>query len=45
MRYVALGRKRIEVPAGGRIAVLVLSDAARIDWKLGRAPARPGRAR
>jgi hypothetical protein len=35
VRYVALGRKRIEVPAGGRIAVLVLTDAARIDWKLG----------
>lgn len=47
VRYVALGRKRIEVPAGGRIAVLVLSDAARIDWKLGArtGSARPGTLR
>ena len=41
VRYVALGRRRIEVRAGGRIAVLVLTDAARIEWKLG---ARTGSA-
>ncbi len=35
VRYVALGRKRIEVAAGGRFAVLALSDAAEIRWRLG----------
>ena len=31
IRYVALGRRRIEATPGSRFAVLVLSDAARID--------------
>ncbi len=44
VRYVALGRKRIEVVVGARIAVLVLTDAAQIEWKLGSrtGSARPG---
>ena len=44
IRYVALGRRRIEVAAGGRFAVLVLSDAARVHWRLGARSgvARPG---
>ena len=47
IRYVALGRDRVEVAAGARFAVLVLSDAARIDWRLGarRGTARPGTLR
>jgi hypothetical protein len=47
VRYIALGRKRIASPAGGRIAVLVLTDAARIEWKLGgrTGSARPGTLR
>ena len=36
IRYVALGRDRIETVAGARFAVLVLSDAARVQWKLGK---------
>lgn len=35
IRYVALGRKEIEATPGSRIAVLILSDAARITWTLG----------
>lgn len=42
VRYVALGRRRIVAQAGGRFAVLVSSDAARVGWRLG---ARRGRAR
>jgi hypothetical protein len=44
IRYVALGRERIETVAGARFAVLVLSDAARVRWKLGKRAgiARPG---
>jgi hypothetical protein len=42
IRYVALGRDRIEAVAGARFAVLVLSDAARVTWKLG---ARTGSTR
>jgi len=47
IRYVALGRERIEVVAGARFAVLVLSDAARVDWRLGARSgvARPGTLR
>lgn len=47
IRYVALGRKRIETSPGSRIAVLVLSDAARVVWKLGArtGSARPGTLR
>jgi hypothetical protein len=41
-RFVALGRRRIETVPGGRIAVLVVSDARRVTWKLG---ARSGEAR
>lgn len=42
IRYVALGRERIETTPGARFAVLVLTDAARVRWKLG---ARTGLAR
>ncbi len=44
IRYVALGRNRIEAVAGSRFAVLVVSDAARVEWKLGKrtGTARPG---
>lgn len=42
VRYVALGRTRIESVPGSRFAVLVLSDAVRVEWKLG---ARTGTAR
>lgn len=44
IRYVALGRSRIEAAAGARFAVLVLSDAARVSWRLGARTgvARPG---
>lgn len=44
IRYVALGRKRIEAVAGARFAVLVLSDAARVSWRIGgrSGVARPG---
>jgi hypothetical protein len=47
IRYVALGRDRIVVPAGRRFAVFVSSDAARVDWQLGarRGSARPGTLR
>jgi hypothetical protein len=47
IRYVALGRKQIEATPGSRIAVLVLSDAARVRWKLGdrTGTARPGTLR
>jgi hypothetical protein len=44
IRYVALGRKRVVVRPKGRFAILALSDARRIGWKLrGRSGiARPG---
>ena len=42
IRYIALGRTQIRAIAGRRFAVLVLTDAARFDWKLG---ARTGSAR
>ena len=47
IRYVALGRDRIETLAGARFAVLVLSDAARVEWRLGKRTgvARPGTLR
>jgi hypothetical protein len=47
VRYVALGRKEIETRPGGRFAVLVSSDARRIEWRLGarRGSARPGTLR
>ena len=35
VRYVALGRQRIETAPGQRFAVLVLSDADEIRWRLG----------
>jgi hypothetical protein len=35
VRYVALGRPRIETRPGARFAVLVRSDARRIEWRLG----------
>lgn len=47
IRYVALGRDRIEAEAGARFAVLVLSDAAKVEWRLGKRTgvARPGTLR
>ncbi len=47
IRYVALGRTRIETTPGARFAVLVLTDAARVTWKLGARAgvARPGTLR
>lgn len=47
IRYVALGRKRINVLAGNRFALRVSSDARRVRWTLGtrRGFARPGTLR
>jgi len=47
IRYVALGRTSIVAAPGGRFAVLVLTDAARVTWKLGARTgvARPGTLR
>ena len=47
IRYVGLGRRSIVANPGGRIAVLVLSDAARVTWKLGARTGvtRPGTLR
>ncbi|WP_411277054.1 FlgD immunoglobulin-like domain containing protein [Gaiella sp.] len=47
IRYVALGRTSVATTPGGRVAVLVLSDAARVTWKLGARTgvARPGTLR
>lgn len=47
IRYVALGRDRIETAPGGRFAVLVVSDAATVSWRLGQRTgiARPGTLR
>jgi hypothetical protein len=42
VRYVALGRDRIQTRVGARFAVLVLTDARRVEWRLG---ARSGTAR
>lgn len=35
IRYIALGRKRIQVVAGSQLAVRVSSDARRLRWRLG----------
>ncbi len=47
IRYVALGRDRIETRPGARFSVLVLSDASRVQWRLGarNGTARPGTLR
>ena len=47
IRYVALGRKRISVNAGGAFAVRVASDARSVRWELGvrSGVARPGTLR
>lgn len=47
IRYVALGRNRISVPAGARFAVRVSADARTVRWELGgrRGVARPGSLR
>jgi hypothetical protein len=44
VRYVALGRTRIEATPGSRIAVFVSSDARRVAWRLfvSRGITRPG---
>ncbi|MFN8224513.1 MAG: hypothetical protein U0R50_14835 [Gaiellales bacterium] len=46
-RSVALGRSRIVTAPGGRLAVLVVSDAARIEWRLAarRGVSKPGTLR
>ncbi len=47
VRYVTLGRETIETAPGARFAVLVSSDAARVQWTLGArsGTARPGTIR
>lgn len=47
IRYVALGRDRISVAAGGRFAVRVSADARTVRWELGgrAGVARPGTLR
>ncbi len=47
VRYVALGRNRVEATAGARFAIRVSSDARRVRWTLGRRSglARPGTLR
>jgi hypothetical protein len=47
VRYVALGRRRIQALAGQRFAVRVSADAARVRWQLGgrSGTARPGTLR
>lgn len=47
IRYVSLGRNRIEAVAGRRFAVFVSSDAARIEWRLATrtGTAKPGTLR
>ena len=44
VRYVAVGRKRVVVRPGGRFAIRISADAARVRWLLhGRSGyARPG---
>jgi hypothetical protein len=47
LRFVALGRDRIEVPAGATFAVRVSADTPRVRWRLGRRSgfAEPGTLR
>jgi hypothetical protein len=47
LRYVALGRTRIETRAGARFAVLVAADAATVGWRLGarKGVTKPGTLR
>ena len=47
IRFLALGRDRVETAPGARFAILVLSQARRVDWRLaGRSgTARPGTLR
>jgi hypothetical protein len=47
VRYVALGRSAIDTRPGARFAVLVRSDARRVEWRLGgrSGTARPGTRR
>lgn len=57
LRFVALARRVVRVPAGRRFTVRVATDATRVHWRLGRrrgvsgpllrlrAPAAPGRHR
>ena len=35
IRYVALGRDRVEVTEGGRFRILVSADPPTVQWKLG----------
>ena len=47
VRFVSLGRARVEATAGARFAIRVSSDARRVRWTLGRQSglARPGTLR
>lgn len=47
IRFLALGRKRVDVAPGGRFAILVLTHARRLRWRLGDASgvAPPGTLR
>ena len=47
IRYVALGRPRVDVAAGGRFAIRVSADARTVRWQLGRrsGTAAPGTLR
>jgi hypothetical protein len=47
IRFLALGRDRVVVSPGGRFAILALSHAPRLEWRLGgrSGVARPGTLR
>jgi len=47
IRFLALGRDRIVTTPGGRFAILVLTQARRVEWRLGArsGTARPGTLR
>ena len=44
IRFLELGRNRVAATPGGRFAILVLSQARRVEWRLGgrSGTARPG---
>jgi hypothetical protein len=47
IRFLDLGRERVETTPGGRFAILVLTQARTVDWRLGgrSGTARPGTLR
>jgi len=47
IRFLDLGRDRIVTTPGGRFAILVLTQARRVEWRLGArsGTARPGTLR